>query len=539
MIVFVADAFVETYGGGAELTTEALIESSFLPVYKMRSKALTIEQIEKFESDTFWIFANFTEVTEEVLMYAIKNLNYSVIEYDYKFCKYRLPEKHEKIEDECDCSTSKKGKLVSLFIHYAKNTWWMSEKQKEFYQENFPFLNDKKHNVLSSVFSDYTLNLIQSLDTSEKEDKWIILNSKFWVKGAQDAINYANENNLKYELVWGLQYEDLLAKLAKSKGLIFLPHGRDTCPRLVIEAKLLDCELVLNDNVQHTNEGWFETKETVLEYMSTRANMFWKNIERYLPDFPKTSYKRKNNKFKIIVPFYNTEMWISKCIESVKKQEYSNFECYLIDDTSTDNSYDIAKREIKGDKRFHIIKNEEKKYALNNISDAIEFANCDKNDIIVLLDGDDWFSSTTALAKLNEIYDKNSCYMTYGSYMYFPHGMKGVEPSEYPPEVIEGNDYRNDTWRASHLRTYKYFLWQNIDHDDLKDAEGNYYKMAYDQAIMLPLLEMSGHKAKYVSDILHVYNKMKPLNVDKIKADEQLRTAQEIRKKEKYKRLQL
>ena len=32
-----------------------------------------------------------------------------------------------------------------------------------------------------------------------------------------------------------------------AKGLVFLPKGGDTCPRLVIEAKLLGCDIVTND----------------------------------------------------------------------------------------------------------------------------------------------------------------------------------------------------------------------------------------------------------------------------------------------------
>jgi hypothetical protein len=57
--------------------------------------------------------------------------------------------------------------------------------------------------------------------------------------------------------------------------------------------------------------------------------------------------------------------------------------------------------------------------------------------------------------------------------------------------------------------------------------------VAYDQAIMLPLLEMSGHRSKYIKETLYVYNKSNPLNVDKIKAEQQYKTAQEIRKKKK------
>ena len=87
---------------------------------------------------------------------------------------------------------------------------------------------------------------------------------------------------------------------------------------------------------------------------------------------------------------------------------------------------------------------------------------------------------------------------------------------------------------ASHLRTFKYGLWQRIDDADLRDDSGEYYDVAYDQAIMLPLLELSGGRISYIDSILHVYNKENPLNVDKNKAQKQSNTAEKIRKKPKY-----
>mgnify|MGYP000383225666 CR=1 FL=1 len=59
----------------------------------------------------------------------------------------------------------------------------------------------KKSNnkVLSSVFSENTLRHIKSLDVNEKEDKYLILNSSSWIKGATDAVEYAEKNNLNYE----------------------------------------------------------------------------------------------------------------------------------------------------------------------------------------------------------------------------------------------------------------------------------------------------------------------------------------------------
>jgi len=49
---------------------------------------------------------------------------------------------------------------------------------------------------------------------------------------------------------------------------------------------------------------------------------------------------------------------------------------------------------------------------------------------------------------------------------------------------------------------------------------------------MLPLLEMASDKSYFINDVLYVYNKENPLNVDKIKAKVQYETMLEIRKKE-------
>ena len=127
--------------------------------------------------------------------------------------------------------------------------------------------------------------------------------------------------------------------------------------------------------------------------------------------------------------------------------------------------------------------------------------------------------------------------MTYGTYVYYPLGTVGVEPSEYPTEVISKNSFRSDKWRASHLRTFKHLLWQNLDMRDLQNDNGDYYKTAYDQALMLPLLEMSAERSVYINKIMHVYNRSNPLNVDKTKQQLQFQTAQRIRGKTRYGRI--
>jgi glycosyltransferase involved in cell wall biosynthesis len=282
-IVFVADLFASDYVGGAELTSEALIEKSPLKIQRIRSRELTLDLMENLH-DRFWIFGNFSQMDLNLIPTIVANLNYSVLEYDYKYCKFRSPQKHELAENKpCDCHEQMHGKLISAFYYGAKSLWWMSEKQMDHYHKLFPFLSERNNTVLSSVFDDrffLALKILKERYAGSERGKWIVLGSDSWVKGQSSAVEYCKSQSLDYETVWNLPYDKLLEKLAQSAGLVYLPSGWDTCPRLVIEAKLLGCKLVLNDNVQHRDEEWFSTDNTlhIEEYLYAARDLFWGRI---------------------------------------------------------------------------------------------------------------------------------------------------------------------------------------------------------------------------------------------------------------------
>ena len=80
-----------------------------------------------------------------------------------------------------------------------------------------------------------------------------------------------------------------------------------------------------------------------------------------------------------------------------------------------------------------------KNFALGNIAAVLNSTEHDAKDVNIILDGDDWLSSRNVLSYLNSVYDSDDCMMTYGTYVYYPNGAIGVEPSQYPQQVIEDN----------------------------------------------------------------------------------------------------
>ena len=335
-IIFVADLFAEHYVGGAELTTQALIDECTLPYVKILSRDLNIGLL-KDGVDKFWIFGNFAQMNPELIPTIIGNLKYTVLEYDYKFCRFRSPEKHAfNVGKPCDCHNQMNGKLISAFYYGSKGLWWMSEAQKNTYLTLFPFLSEKDNVVLSSVFSKNTLGTIKLLREQVSKERiqrkgWITLGSESWVKGATTAKKWCDVEGKEYETIWNIPYEETLAKMSVAEGFVYLPSGGDTCPRMVIEAKLLGCQLHLNDHVQHGKEEWFNTADitSIEEYLFTTPGLFWsgvKNMMMYKPSI--SGYTTVYNCVKQEYPF-------EECIHSML--QFSNEVC-IVDGGSTDGT---------------------------------------------------------------------------------------------------------------------------------------------------------------------------------------------------------
>lgn len=314
-MIFVADAFADQLLGGAELTLQALIDTAPCKVHKLRCSELTIEHL-KQGVEKYWIFGNYASLNPQLIPIIAANLRYSMVECDYKYCKYRSPEKHQSIEGApCNCSNSPVGGMAASFMSAADQVWWMSEKQRDVYHAKFPLLVDYHQHVLSSVFDDRFFETIEALRAKHpsKNGKWLVLDHPSWIKGTQAGLQLAIERELDYKLVGNLPYDQMLEELAQAEGLVFTPLGGDTCPRLVIEAKLLGCKMFLNDNVQHAKEEWFDTDDLgVTEaYLRAAPMIFWAGTSQHMTrDYKLSGYATTFNCVKQDYPF-------EACVESL------------------------------------------------------------------------------------------------------------------------------------------------------------------------------------------------------------------------------
>lgn len=241
---------------------------------------------------------------------------------------------------------------------------------------------------------------------------------------------------------------------------------------------------------------------------------------------------------KVVIPCFNAESYIEQCISSLQQQTEKSFEAVIVDDASTDMTLEKAETAIKKDSRFKLITQRENKGGLRSIVDGIQELNPDKNDIIINVDGDDSLYLTTALEIVNYTYRRTDCIITYGSFKaQSGHNIMPEQGRRYTQNIINRSLYRKATWIASHLRTYKYSLWEKIKKEDLQDDDREYWRVAWDMAMMFPMLEMAGDRQEAISDNIYYYRNNIGTNDHSKNRDEQMRVAKIIREKKPYEKV--
>lgn len=277
-----------------------------------------------------------------------------------------------------------------------------------------------------------------------------------------------------------------IKKLDISSGFCFLPYGTH--------------KKLFNSTDKNT-QGYQEIKTIYENYHALYKT--------------KTTQFEHNKSFVIITASYKNADWYKRNLDSLFNQNYDNYRIIYIDDASPDSTGQLVQEyinECKQDHKVTLIRNTERQGAVANIYKAAHL--CKPDEIILIVDGDDWLAHDNVLNRLNEIYQDPNVWATYGQFMWFPFALEGFA-APTSPDVIANNNFRGAAWNITHLRTYYAGLYQKIKKEDLM-YEDRFYPMTGDLAVMYPIMEMAGSHAAYIADILYIYNAENSMNDNKV-----------------------
>lgn len=208
-----------------------------------------------------------------------------------------------------------------------------------------------------------------------------------------------------------------------------------------------------------------------------------------------------NNRFVFIMPAYNAQETIARALYSVWFQTHNNWKIIVRDDMSNDDTpkiVDAFKRHMGlGDDRLSLTVNSEKHWEIRNIVESLK--ECEPNDIICRLDGDDWLCDCDALSIINGQYNRLGVDVLWTSHRwsFSNHNISGPLPKD-------ANPYTHP-WVSSHLKTFRKSLIENVKDENFRGKDGEYFKRIGDQTIYLPVLHQSAGNWHYEPIVAYHY----------------------------------
>lgn len=205
----------------------------------------------------------------------------------------------------------------------------------------------------------------------------------------------------------------------------------------------------------------------------------------------------QNVQISFVVPIYNMEKYLTRCVESILNQTYKNFELILVDDGSTDRSNIICDELQKQDDRVTVI--HKKNGGLSSARNAgIHMAT---GDYICFVDSDDWIEDSL-LEEALLVLEEDDDVFVYGHRMVSKYGEKGqgedikacsLNGEEALEKFLE-NKINGYTWnkivRRELLLNHNIFFPEGRNYEDVATT----YKML-----------MYAHNVKYTEKVFYNY----------------------------------
>lgn len=154
-------------------------------------------------------------------------------------------------------------------------------------------------------------------------------------------------------------------------------------------------------------------------------------------------------KLSIIIPVYNVEQYLPKCLDSILNQSFKDLEVICVNDGSTDNSLDILKEYKSKDNRVVILdkENEGSGVARNC---AIDIA---KGEYIYFVDSDDWLEDNALETMIHKADELNTDILIFGGLSYYEDigkaggYSKDKLPLKYFDRIFSSKDIKSDIFK--------------------------------------------------------------------------------------------
>ena len=463
-----------------------------------------------------------TNINDKINIEPIEyNLNYEskiINEYKNKFLDKRLLSNENyklylKYNWKLIIETLKlEGDLITIIDNYNKNNLQIKNINLRKKHNYFLKFNQLFHNEENTINQKYPHTYIHYLIYYLFDwDKIITVhnenNLKYQINEDKDTFFYKYINQFKkYKLKLYFNKKEILDYNILNKSFINILFLDITLLQNIIKWNFL-----YNDMLFLKNLTLFEnTINDILEYKINflYKPLFFNNIlQLNKNDIVNVD---KDIKFSFIISSYNNERNIKDNIYSIIYQNYRNWDIFYTNDNSTDKTEEILMNIINefdlSDKIIYIKNNENLKQAHNKY---YMYQITNKNNILCILDGDDWLSQNNVLLEINKTYTKKKCLMLYTGYkILYNNKIEYISGMmEYSNEIKNNGDYRKDkNWLFGHIRTGYAWLYKMIPKSYMIYND-KWLDRCTDMAENYCISEIAKNKLENIKKALVIYNK--------------------------------
>lgn len=274
-ILFISDFFVDDIIGGAELVDATIInylkKDEDVKLTCKKSLEVTIKEI--IEND-FLIISNISLLNQNLINFIKENKKYLIVEHDYKIHPSRQPWRFKDsivpVNERHNYDFYSKAKAVFLQT---------SDHLKVFNDNN---VNANLINLNCSIWSEEELTTLDLISKEKKTHKFAIVDSDNFIKNKNGAEQFCKINKIDYEIVPKLPPKNFLQTLSGYPALVFFPIARESCCRLIVEAKCMNMNIITNNNSGAFKSDWYKMHGTdLISYLRNTSKNNLNNIKNY------------------------------------------------------------------------------------------------------------------------------------------------------------------------------------------------------------------------------------------------------------------
>lgn len=345
---FIADFFADKVNGGGELVNQIIIDhlrDIGYEVVCLESHNVDLDTLKGIGSD-FVLIGNFLNLKSvDLLGYITKNCNYAIIEHDHKYLKTRDPSPFKNF-------VAPENQIINRdFYLNARAVFCQSTLHSKIVSQN---LNAKNVvNLQYSLWTDDNLEYLKSLVSESKDKEAIIVNSNNPVKGVNKAVAFCNVKKIEYNIVGPVSWKDLMLEMAQHKKIVFFSQVLETYCRLIVEAKMLGCQIITNNNNACTHEDWFKQYSglELVNFLQEKKKTVLEKIKNVIDGKNKTFFIKKNNASKqditVILNSYRRPYNLNMQIKAIQNQTVLPKETWLwVNDHEDNRGYDYSNLDL-------------------------------------------------------------------------------------------------------------------------------------------------------------------------------------------------